>query len=192
MFLGRFWAYVRQPHGHIGWATSMPFAPINPTNPTTDPWNFWKKILRIGGAGKWPFFFFLSRPFWIYFFKKFYFLFFFPMQIILAVHMRYHLFLHCGYFLQNLGKDAVRTNMHTTVEIIWELLVEHAQCFHSVILAFSQNTKSKLKPNLSSNNYLSTSWIVIRLISCFVLKTSIYNKKQLRSFIAIQLLGNCF
>ena len=31
------------------------------------------------------------------------------------VHMRYHLFLHYGWFLQNLGKDFIRTNMHTTV-----------------------------------------------------------------------------
>ena len=37
------------------------------------------------------------------------------MQIILAVHMRYHLFLHCGWFLQNLRKDFIPTNMHTTV-----------------------------------------------------------------------------
>ena len=31
------------------------------------------------------------------------------------IHMRYHLFLHYGWFLQNLGKDHIRTNMHTTV-----------------------------------------------------------------------------
>ena len=34
----------------------MPFASINSTNPRTNPWNFQKKILRIGGAGKWVFF----------------------------------------------------------------------------------------------------------------------------------------
>ena len=34
-------------------------------------------------------------------------------------HMRYHLFLHYGWFLQNLGKDTVRTNMHTTVKSIF-------------------------------------------------------------------------
>ena len=28
-FITCFWAYVRQPHGHIGWATPMPFASIN-------------------------------------------------------------------------------------------------------------------------------------------------------------------
>ena len=29
--------------------------------------------------------------------------------------MRYNLFLHYGWFFQNLGKEAVQTNMHTTV-----------------------------------------------------------------------------
>ena len=38
------------------WATLMPFASINPTNPRTSPWNFWKKILRIGGIEKLCFF----------------------------------------------------------------------------------------------------------------------------------------
>ena len=31
------------------------------------------------------------------------------------VHMRYHLFLRYGWFLQNHGKEFIRTNMHTTV-----------------------------------------------------------------------------
>ena len=34
----------------------MPFASFNPTNPRTNPWNFHKKILRIGGVGKSAFF----------------------------------------------------------------------------------------------------------------------------------------
>jgi hypothetical protein len=29
--------------------------------------------------------------------------------------MRYHFFLQYGWFLQNLGKDFIPTNMHTTV-----------------------------------------------------------------------------
>ena len=38
------------------------------------------------------------------------------MKISLAFfYMRYLLFLHYGWFLQNLGKDFIRTNMHTTV-----------------------------------------------------------------------------
>ena len=39
----------------------------------------------------------------------------FPNKNYLGFHMRYHLFLQYGWFLQNLGKEAVRTNMHTTV-----------------------------------------------------------------------------
>ena len=34
----------------------MPFASFNSTNPRTNPWNFHKKILRIGGVGKSAFF----------------------------------------------------------------------------------------------------------------------------------------
>ena len=66
-FLACFWAYVGQPHGNIGWAIPMPFASMNSTNPRTAPWNFHKKLLRIGDFEKWPF---LSRPFWILFFQK--------------------------------------------------------------------------------------------------------------------------
>ena len=41
-FFGCFWAFVGQPHGHICWATSMPFASINPTNPRTHLRIFWE------------------------------------------------------------------------------------------------------------------------------------------------------
>ena len=51
-----FWAYVGQPHDHIGWTKSMPFASINPTNPRTHPAQFGKKILRIDHLAKWGFF----------------------------------------------------------------------------------------------------------------------------------------
>ena len=40
---------------------------------------------------------------------------FFTYENQLGFHMRYHLFLQYGWFLQNLGKDLIRTNMHTTV-----------------------------------------------------------------------------
>jgi hypothetical protein len=42
-------------NGHIGWATSMPFASINSTNPRNNPWKFHKTILRIGDFEKQPF-----------------------------------------------------------------------------------------------------------------------------------------
>ena len=56
VLFGCFWAFVGQPHGHIRWATSMPFASFNPTNPRTDLRDFREKILRIGDFEKWAFF----------------------------------------------------------------------------------------------------------------------------------------
>ena len=89
----------------------MPFAIINPTNPTTDPKNFQKKILRIGDFEKHDFF---ASAILNFFFKK--------KNLHLnenkqPVHMRYHLFLQYGWFLQNLGKYFIPTNMHTTVHL---------------------------------------------------------------------------
>ena len=68
-FFPCFRPYVGQPHGHIGWVTSMLFASINFTNPRTHPAQFRKKILRIDRLAKWGF---LSRQFWIFFFGFFF------------------------------------------------------------------------------------------------------------------------
>ena len=38
--------------------------------------------------------------------------------------MRYHFFLHYGWFFQNLGKEAVRTFMHTTVLNIYFFIMQ--------------------------------------------------------------------
>ena len=69
-FFGCFWAFVGQPHGHIHWATSMPFASFNPTNPRTNLRNFRENFLRIGDFEKWPF---LKNGHFGYFFKKIFF-----------------------------------------------------------------------------------------------------------------------
>ena len=45
-----------QSHGHTGWATSMPFASINPTNPRTNPWNFGGNCTAFGDVEKLSFF----------------------------------------------------------------------------------------------------------------------------------------
>ena len=45
----------------------MPFASFNLTNPRTNPWNFHKKFLRIGGVGKSAFF---KSVILIFFFSK--------------------------------------------------------------------------------------------------------------------------
>ena len=55
-FFACFCPYVGQSHNHIGWDKSMLFASINPSNPRTDPWDFHKKILRIGDFEKCTFF----------------------------------------------------------------------------------------------------------------------------------------
>ena len=55
-FFACFWAYVGQSLNHIGWATSIPFASINPTNPRTNPRIFHKIFLRIGYFEKLSFF----------------------------------------------------------------------------------------------------------------------------------------
>ena len=64
-FFACFWAYVGHPHDHISWATPMPLASINSTNPRTNPWNFHEKILKIWRC--WKMSFFLRRPFWFSF-----------------------------------------------------------------------------------------------------------------------------
>ena len=55
-FFACFWAYVGQPHEDIDWATSMPFASINFTNPRTNPWHFHKKMSRVVDFEKLNFF----------------------------------------------------------------------------------------------------------------------------------------
>ena len=51
---------------------------------------------------------FLSRPFWFFFFASYH----WKTQ---PIYMRYHFFLHYGWFFQNLGKEGRRTFMHATV-----------------------------------------------------------------------------
>ena len=103
-FFACFWAYIRQSHDHISWAIPMPFASINSTNPRNNPWNFHKKVLRIGWAGTWVFF--LSWPFWFFFQWK---------QAARSYDLS---FISALWLFQNLGKDFIQTNMHTTVDQI--------------------------------------------------------------------------
>ena len=41
-----------KPHDHIGWAKSMPFASINPTNPRANPGNFGGNCSAFGEVEK--------------------------------------------------------------------------------------------------------------------------------------------
>ena len=101
----------------------MRFTSIYPIHPRTNPWNFRKNILRIGGAEKWHF-----LAFWLLgFSKKNCFVFCNANQ--LGFYMRYHLLLHYGWFVQNLGKDFIRTNMHTTVasSFLGSVIIKYVQ-----------------------------------------------------------------
>ena len=78
-FLACFRAYVGQPHGHIYWATSMPFASINSNDPGTNLWNFHEIFLSIGNFENLRFF---KSAILIFFFNFFFFFFcFIPMKI---------------------------------------------------------------------------------------------------------------
>ena len=80
------------------------FASIDSTNQRTNPWNFWKKTLRtIWNMNYFHFDFFKKKMVMVFSNKN-----------NLGFHMRYHFFLLYGWFLQNLGKDFIQTNMHTS------------------------------------------------------------------------------
>ena len=67
--------------------------------------------------------YFFAKISWIFFF-------FFPNENQRAFHMRYHLFLHYGWFPQNLKEGFIWTNMHTTVA------VQCATPFHMVMFMY--------------------------------------------------------
>ena len=50
---------------------------------------------------------------------------FFSNEKKFGFHMRYQIFLHYGWFPQNLGKDCIQTNMHTTVVTLILILIVH-------------------------------------------------------------------
>ena len=49
-----------------------------------------------------------------------------------------------------------------------------------------------LKPSLSSNKFQLPSWIALRLLTCFVLNTSVYKTKQSKSQLVNQLVDYMF
>ena len=103
----------------------MPFASINSTNPRTNQCNFHEKILD---------FFLLHLN-----------------ENKQPVHMRCHLFLHYGWFLQNLGKEAVRTNMHTTV-IFTKYLCTYFSTVYRLFLIRLTHYILQLNQNLNEPN----------------------------------------
>ena len=79
--------------------------------PRTNPWNFREKYWEMAELENDILFLFLFFCFLVIgIFKCL-----FPNKNQLCFHMRYHLFLHYGWFLQNLEKDFIPTLLHTTV-----------------------------------------------------------------------------
>ena len=121
----------------------MPFASINPTHPRTNLRNFHEKILRIGEALKMTFC--LLFDFWLLGCSK-------KNLCVFSQWKTPRRFIwgsvYFWWFLQNLEKGCIRTNMHTTVSWVgglannlfrhfwwlghWPRYSRHiATCFHS-------------------------------------------------------------
>ena len=62
----------------------------------------------------------------------------------LAVHMRYHLFSHYGWFLQNLGKDFIPSIMHTPVREK-EMNIGRKQAFYRYFISVVKRCRKKKK-----------------------------------------------
>jgi hypothetical protein len=72
--------------------------------------------------------------------------------------MRYHLFLQYGWFLQNLGKDFIPTNMHTTVDIWWTAMVFFIVNIDKIIPVFI--ALSSIATNQTSSGLRYTQWVI--------------------------------
>ena len=83
---------------------------------------FWSKNIENWRSWKIDIFFVSCFGYWVFQKKCF-----FINEKTKGFHMRYHSFLHYGWFLQNLGKDFIPTNMHTTVLPMTNQLITSSQ-----------------------------------------------------------------
>ena len=84
-----------------------------------------------------------------------------------GVHMRQCLFLYYGWFLQNLERGCIRTNMHTTVRVIIILVIitqrsEHLR-FSSIIFCLKPVCTVSVCPTLYTT-YMQASASVLRIM----------------------------
>ena len=89
------------------------------------------------------------------------------------VHMRQHLFFHYGWFLQNLEKGCIRTNMHTTVFIIQILIFKQnfmvfLPLFYATFQCGHYNTKNKKRCPLKHKKMPSK-------LTCFSLGWAVFS-----------------
>ena len=76
--------------------------------------------------------------------------------------MRQRLFLHYGWFLQNLEKGCIRTNMHTTVSAQSAQITYLFQIFAFYHKRLTRDIFLQIKSLKKSFRYISTSQMLIR------------------------------
>ena len=76
--------------------------------------------------------------------------------------MRYHFFLHYGWFFQNLGKEAVRTFMHPTVLVALKPPKKNSCCDN-----YSRKYGKCSKTSFFHNSKTPQSWQVFTLLLSF-------------------------
>ena len=107
------------------------------------------------------------------FFKK-RFVLFFPNENQLGFHMRYHLFLHYKWFLQNLGKDFIRTNMHTNVYLYGQKRREmRVNCLANKDKALANMVEHTISTRASPNTRICSSCLCAS--SCVHVQSTAYN-----------------
>ena len=86
---------------------------------------------------------------------------FHPNESQLAFHMGYLLFLHYEWFLLNLEKDFVRTNVHTTVNILTFLEGTKRIAKESLVRTYCLESRSKndlFYSNIHTFRYIHGNW----------------------------------
>ena len=76
------------------------------------------------------------------------------------IHMRYHLFLNHGWFLQNRGKDLILTNMHTTVIVCFDTMFS----FRFWSQVFSSYMATNSKEDMILGTFISIISIMVKIL----------------------------
>ena len=162
--LACFRAYV----GHIRWATSMPFAWINPTNQRTNLWNFREKILRIGDFENLSFF---ESAILIFFFKTIFFC-FIPIKISPNLYCRTDVVSKKFLAMRNITlysvwKKNIMLSLNTSSKwLMWKNPLKW-ETKHLMSQLISQFKQERNKSVVSLSLEIKTHWPISTLIcSC--------------------------
>ena len=89
--------------------------------------------------------------------------------------MRYHFFLHYGWFFQNLRKEAVRTFMHTTVAAVQRIKRNRHFIFYLTIFVIWKANRSIIVAPIKETSFINSEVIVtlfLKQFSCKICPTS--------------------